>query len=269
MVRLLREQGKQRETTLLSPSQLVRETTATSSRSTDKQAMLRPMCRVLRHLPFRVVPLFMTSLKFSTSIVRATIIPCATIMPLWLTIAQIVTMSTLRGRVRADRRHQSSCRQPFDYFCVARRRHSTTFGLRDVKDREFLRVPVQVQIRLLYLRVPSYVIQSSQITYGLPPVCAIQVFLRSFLRKMNKFHHQASFHFLSLGRLSPLEGDSASSSSVSTPSHYFAVKRLVPALNLRAARTSGSTLRLTGNKISTNYPSVLSSLRQSTVSDYS
>ena len=76
-----------------------------------------------------------------------------------------------------------------------------------ISTREFLRVPVQVKIRLLYLRVASYVNQSSQIIYGLPPVCANQAFIRSFLRIMSKFHQQASLHFLSLGRLSPLEGD--------------------------------------------------------------
>ena len=98
--------------------------------------------------------------------------------------------------------------------------------------REFLQVPVQVQvqIRLLHIRVPSYVIQSSQIIYGLPPVCANQVFLRSFLRIMNQFQHQSSIHFLPLGQLLVLEGDLPSSSSFSSPSHYFVFKRSVPAM---------------------------------------
>jgi hypothetical protein len=97
--------------------------------------------------------------------------------------------------------------------------------------REFLRIPVQVQvqIRLIRLRVPSYAIQSSQILYGLPPVCTNQVCLRSFLRIMNKFQHKASLHFLPLGQLLALEGDFPSSSSFSIQNHYFVFKRSVQA----------------------------------------
>ena len=123
------------KTTLLSPSQLVRETTAETTSPTNKQAIFRTMFRVRKHLPFLVALLFVRSLKFLMSIVRATIIPCATTLPVWLTIPQIVTMSTLRGIVRAyvyftaygDRRHQSSGRQPFDYFYFWRRRGSFLF----------------------------------------------------------------------------------------------------------------------------------------------
>ena len=122
-------------TEFISPSQLVREKTATTS-TTNKQEMIRrTSSRVRKHLPFLAALLIVRSLKFFKSIVRATIIPCATTLPVWLTIPQIVTMSTLRGIVRAyvyftaygDRRHQSSGRQPFDYFYFWRRRGSFLF----------------------------------------------------------------------------------------------------------------------------------------------
>ena len=89
------------KTTLLSPSQLVREKTAPTTSLTNKQAMFRPTCRVQKHLPFRVALYFVRSLKFLTLFARATIIPRATSMPLGLLIPNIMTMSTQCGISRS------------------------------------------------------------------------------------------------------------------------------------------------------------------------
>ena len=88
-------------TTLLSPSQLVREKAAPTTSLTNKQAMFRPTCRVQKHLPFLVTLYFVRSLKFLTLFVRATIIPRATSMPLGLLITNIMTMSTQCGISRS------------------------------------------------------------------------------------------------------------------------------------------------------------------------